>query len=265
MVDVLRRNNVIITGKGEKAMLFAHGFGCDQSAWQYISDAFIEDYKLVFIDYVGAGKSDLSTYDVVKYDSLDGYASDILEICAAIDYKKVIFVGHSVSCMVGLLASIRDPEVFDKLILISPSPSYISSGDYEGGFDQETIDSLLEVMEEDYISWARSLAPSIMNESNGSNLTEQLTDSFCSIDPVIAKQFAKVTFTSDNREDLKLVRVNSLTIQVTDDMIAPITVGEYINVNTPGNSLVLLDGSGHCPHMSHPRETIELIKNYLSN
>lgn len=265
MIDVVRRNNVIITGKGDKVMLFAHGFGCDQSAWKYISSAFLEDYKLVFMDYVGAGKSDLSAYEVVKYDSLDGYAADVLEICSALGHKDVIFVGHSVSCMIGALASIKHPEVFERLIFIGPSPCYISQDDYIGGFDQDTIDSLLEVMEEDYISWARSLAPSIMDEHNGVELSQELTDNFCSIDPDIARQFAKVTFTSDNREDLRSVPVKSLTIQVKDDMIAPVVVGEYIHQHTPGNTLVLLEAQGHCPHMSHPEETVAIIKNYLSN
>ncbi len=263
MKDVFRRNNVIISGSGDNIMLFAHGFGCDQNAWKYISGAFAEDYKLVFFDYVGAGKSDISAYDAQKYDSLSGYANDVLEICSALDCKDVIFVGHSVSCMIGALASIKNPDIFKKLIFIGPSACYISSGDYEGGFDQETIDSLLEVMEEDYISWAKSLAPSIMDEHNGTELSQELTDNFCSIDPVIARHFAKVTFTSDNRKDLAQVPVESLTIQVADDMIAPVVVGQYINKHMPGNTLVILDAHGHCPHMSHPDETVALIKDYL--
>ncbi len=264
MTSVLKRNNVKVIGEGNQVLLFAHGFGCDQNAWRHIQSFFIEDYKLVLIDYVGAGKSDLASYDFQKYSSLDGYVNDVIEICDAMELKKVIFIGHSVSCMVGALASIKRPDLFEKLIFIGPSPCYISSGNYLGGFDQETIDSLLEVMEEDYISWARSIAPHIMNSKNGNELTNELSESFCSIDPIIAKQFARVTFLSDNRKDLPLIPVETLTIQCSDDMIAPLSVGQYIHANTPNNTLKVIEAHGHCPHMSHPTETSETIKAFLA-
>jgi sigma-B regulation protein RsbQ len=263
MTNVLKRNNVKIIGEGEKVMLFAHGFGCDQNSWKYIRNEFASDYKLVLFDYVGAGNSDISSYDPQKYNSLDGYAGDILEICDALKINGVIFIGHSVSCMIGALAAIKQPAVFKKLVFIGPSPCYITKGSYIGGFDQETIDSLLEVMEEDYISWARSLAPAIMDKKNTPLLGKELSDSFCSIDPTIAKQFARVTFLSDNREDLRLIPIESLTIQCSDDMIAPVVIGEYINQNTPNNTLTVLQAYGHCPHMSYPAETIAAIRAYL--
>jgi len=262
MMSVLKRNNVNVFGEGEKVLFFAHGFGCDQNAWKNIEKKFIKNYKLILFDFVGAGKSDIASYDSQKYSSLNGYANDIIEICDALELQNVIFIGHSVSCMIGALASIKRPDIFEKLIFIGPSPCYISTGDYIGGFDQETIDSLLEVMEEDYINWARSIAPSIMNSENGNKLTSELTDSFCSIDPIIAKQFAKVTFLSDNRKDLPLIPVKSLTIQCSDDIIAPLAVGKYINKNTSNNTLVVLEAHGHCPHMSHPTETFNIINNF---
>ncbi|MEO6488990.1 MAG: alpha/beta hydrolase [Ferruginibacter sp.] len=263
MANVLLRNNVNIEGEGEKVLLFAHGFGCDQNAWNHVKNSFYKNYKLVLFDFVGAGKSDTTSYNSKKYSSLDGYVNDLLEICDALELKKILFIGHSVSCMIGALAAIRRPDIFEKLIFIGPSPCYISKGNYVGGFDQETIDSLLEVMEEDYISWARSIAPAIMNSENGSGLTQELTDSFCSIDPVIAKEFARVTFLSDNRKDLPLIPVENLTIQCSDDMIAPLSVGQYINANTPHNTLTVLKAYGHCPHMSHPIETISAINAFL--
>jgi len=262
-MNVLKRNNVSIIGNSEKVMLFAHGFGCDQNAWKYIKDAFIADYKLVLFDYVGAGQSDLNSYDPKRYATLDGYAIDILEICEALKLEDVVFVGHSVSCMIGVLAAIRQPAIFKKLIFIGPSPCYINKGSYTGGFDQETIDSLFEVMDEDYISWARSLAPTIMANENGPELAQELADSFCSIDPDIAKDFARVTFLSDNRKDLPLVPVESLTIQCTDDIIAPLVVGQYINENTLKNTLTVIKAYGHCLHMSHPAQTIAAIRTYL--
>lgn len=263
MRSVLKRNNVTVLGAGNKVLLFAHGFGCDQNAWKYIQNFFTENYKLVLFDFVGAGKSDLSYYNPEKYASLDGYVNDVIEICDALDLRNAIFIGHSVSCMIGALASIKRPDIFEKLVFIGPSPCYISKEDYIGGFDPETIDSLLEVMEEDYITWAKSIAPAIMNSKNGNELTSELSDSFCSIDPIIAKQFARVTFLSDNRKDLPFIPIRSLTIQCSDDMIAPLAVGQYIHANTPNNTLRILDVHGHCPHMSHPIETVNAIKTFL--
>lgn len=263
MTNVLKRNNVNVTGEGKKVILFAHGFGCDQKAWNHIKNSFTKNYKLVLFDFVGAGKSDLASYNPQKYSSLDGYVNDLVEICDALELKNAIFIGHSVSCMIGALASIKRPDIFEKLVFIGPSPCYISTGNYTGGFDQETIDSLLEVMEEDYISWARSIAPKIMNAQNGNELTAELSDSFCSIDPVIGKQFARVTFLSDNRKDLPLIPVKSLTIQCSDDMIAPLSVGQYMNANTPANTLKVIQAHGHCPHMSHPTETVNTINAFL--
>ncbi len=263
MTNVLKRNNVNVLGDGSKVLLFAHGFGCDQNAWNRIRKYFDKNYKIVLIDFVGAGKSDLATYDFNKYDSLDGYVTDVIEICDELGLSNSIYIGHSVSCMIGALASIKRPDIFKKLVFIGPSPCYISSGDYQGGFDRETINSLLEVMEEDYISWARSLAPSVMNSENGSELTSELSDSFCSIDPDIAKQFARVTFVSDNRSDLPLIPIESLTIQCSDDMLAPLSVGKFINQNTPKNTMKILEVHGHCPHMSHPAETATVINAFL--
>jgi sigma-B regulation protein RsbQ len=263
MTNVLKRNNVNVTGDGEKVMLFAHGFGCDQNSWKYITNDFASDYKLVLFDYVGAGNSDISSYDQHKYNSLDGYVIDILEICDTLQLKDVIFIGHSVSCMIGALAAIKQPAIFQKLVFIGPSPCYITKGSYIAGFDQETIDSLLEVMEEDYIGWARSLAPAIMGKNNTASLSKDLSDSFCAIDPIIAKQFARVTFLSDNREDLPLIPVESLTIQCSDDMIAPIVIGKYVNKHAPGNTITVLEAYGHCPHMSYPSATVDAIRAYL--
>lgn len=263
MTDVIKRNNVKVIGNGEEVMLFAHGFGCDQNAWKYIRNNFASDHQVVLFDYVGAGNSDSSSYDPQKYNSLDGYVTDLLEIGATLQLKDVIFVGHSVSCMIGGLAAIKQPSLFKKLIFIGPSPCYISKESYTGGFDQVTIDSLLETMEEDYISWARSIAPDIMGKNGNPAPGKEFSDSFCSIDPVIAKQFARVTFLSDNRDDLPLIPVASLTIQCSDDMIAPLAIGEYINQHTPGNTLTVLEAYGHCPHMKYPLETIAAIRAYL--
>ena len=263
MTDILKRFNVQVKGSGNTAMLFAHGFGCDQNAWRRITDAFSGDHTIVLFDYIGAGRSDLSAYDEKKYSTLEGYASDILDICNELKIKDAIFVGHSVSCMIGILASLQAPSLFKKMIFIGPSPCYINSEGYTGGFEREEIDTLFEIMEDDYILWSSSLAPKIMGEKQGNELKEELTESFCATDPEIAKAFARVTFLSDNRKDLERVPVESLTLQCSEDIIAPLEVGTYFNAHTPGNTMVALKATGHCPHMSAPEETIEAMKAFV--
>jgi sigma-B regulation protein RsbQ len=264
MPDTLKRNNVQVRGNGPQTMLFAHGFGCDQNMWRFITPAFERDYRLVLFDYVGSGKSDLSTYDPARYASLDGYAQDVLDVAEALDLRDAIFVGHSVSSMVGVLAAKRDPGRFAKLIMIGPSPRYINDVDYVGGFERPDIEGLLDLMDKNYIGWASFLAPVIMKNADRPELTEELQESFCSTDPKIARRFAETTFFSDNRGDLPGVRVPSLIVQTAEDAIAPVEVGRYVHANTPGSTLTVLNATGHCPHMSHPEETIAAMKEYLA-
>lgn len=260
---VYLRNNVSILGKGVQPMLFAHGFGCDKNVWRYITPAFEEDYKIILFDYVGAGKSDLSAYDKERYNSLEGYAQDIIEIYEDLELQNVIFVGHSVSSMIGLLAAKEKPDYFASLIFIGPSPRYINDTGYNGGFDRKDIEDLLEVMDSNYLGWSKTMAPVIMGNSDKPELGEELTNSFCSTDPDIAKQFARVTFLSDNRMDLSMVEVPSLTLQCSEDAIAPLQVGEYIHKNMAHNTMEVMKATGHCPHLSAPQETIDMIKDYL--
>ncbi len=264
-VDVITRNNVRIWGKGDQPMLFAHGFGCDQNMWRYVTPAFEENYKIVVFDYVGAGKSDLSAYVGERYSSLNGYADDVLEICEQLALRNVIFVGHSVSSMIGLVAANRNPGIFSALIFIGPSARYLNDADgYVGGFDKKDIDEMLDTMDRNYIGWANYLAPAIMKNPERPELGQELADSFCSTDPVIARKFAEVTFLSDNRKDLGALKVPSLILQCSDDLIAPMEVGEYLSRKIPGSRLQIMKATGHCPHMSHPEETIRLMKEYLA-
>jgi len=263
--NILVRNNVKVFGKGAQPMLFAHGFGCDQHMWRFVTPAFEDDYRIVLFDYVGSGKSDLQAYDAERYASLDGYVQDVLDVCAELDLKQVIFVGHSVSTVVGMLASIREPERFDRLILVGPSPRYINDPPaYVGGFERSDIMGLLRVMEKNYIGWANFLAPVIMKNQDRPELTRELEESFCSTDPKIARQFAEVTFLSDNRDDLSKVTIPSLIMQCSEDAIAPLDVGDYLDRHLPQGTLRVMRATGHCPHMSHPEETIQVIKEYLA-
>ena len=262
--DVLKRNNVRVFGEGSQPMMFAHGFGCDQNMWRYITPAFEKDYRIVLFDYVGSGKSDLSAYDAQRYGSLEGYAQDVLDICQALDLRDVVLVGHSVSSMIGVIAANREPERFSHLILVGPSPRYINDPPYVGGFERGDIEGLLEMMDKNYIGWANFLAPAIIKNPDRPELAGELTESFCSTDPVVARRFAEATFFADNREDLRQLRVPTLVLQCSEDMIAPTEVGEYVHRTVEGSTLRVMKATGHCPHMSHPEETIELIREYLA-
>ncbi|HKS21458.1 MAG TPA: alpha/beta hydrolase [Thermoanaerobaculia bacterium] len=264
MTDVIRRNNVNVFGDGEQPMLFAHGFGCDQNMWRLITPEFAPHYRVVLFDYVGSGKSDLSAYDPVRYGTLDGYAQDVLDVCEALDLRDVLFVGHSVSSMIGVLAANRAPERFSRLIMVGPSPRYINDIDYIGGFERADIEGLLDLMERNYLGWASYLAPVVMKNDGRPELTQELRESFCSTDPKIARRFAEATFFSDNRADLGEVRVPSLIMQCSEDAIAPVEVGSYLHRSLPDSTLRLMKATGHCPHISHPEETIEAIRNYLA-
>jgi sigma-B regulation protein RsbQ len=245
-------------------MLFAHGFGCDQNMWRYVAPAFEDEYRVVLFDHVGAGWSDLAAYDRRKYSSLNGYAADILELCRELELHDVIFVGHSVSAMMGILAATAEPDRFQRLVLVGPSPRYLNDDGYVGGFAREDIDGLLESLESNYLGWSGAMAPTIMGNLDRPELGEELTNSFCRTDPAIAKHFARVTFLSDNRSDLGRVDIPTLVLQTREDVIAPIEVGEYVERALPQGQLVVLDATGHCPNLSAPEQTIAAIKTFLS-
>lgn len=263
--EVVRRFNVRTFGAGQVPMVFAHGFGCDQNMWRFLTPAFEHSYRIVLFDYLGHGGSDASNYDASRYESLEGYASDLLEICAALDVNHGVFVGHSVSAMIGALASAREPWRFDKLVMIGPSPRYINDVDYVGGFNRSDIDELLDSLESNYLGWSSAMAPVIMGRPDRPELGEELTNSFCRTDPAIARQFARATFLSDNREDLAAVSVPTLILQCADDVIAPVSVGRFVSARIPASVLVNMPVAGHCPHLSAPDETIAEIRAFLAS
>lgn len=261
---IIARNNVRVFGEGQQVLLFAHGFGCDQNMWRFVTPAFEKDYKIVLFDYVGCGRSDLSAYNPERYSTLHGYGQDIIDVCEALDLEDVIFVGHSVSSMAGVLAAIAMPDLFTSMIFIGPSPRYINDINYAGGFTKEDLEGLLDVMDNNYIGWANFLAPVVMKNDDRPELTKELEESFCSTDPVITRKFAEVTFFSDNRDDLSKLTIPCLILQCSEDAIAPDSVGEYTHRMIPGSTLEKMKATGHCPHMSHPEETIQLIQKFLT-
>jgi sigma-B regulation protein RsbQ len=262
-MNIIERNNVTIHGKGSQAMMFAHGYGCDQTIWRLVAPAFFDDYEVILFDHVGAGKSDTSKYNRSKYSTLQGYADDIVELGQRLEVHGGIFVGHSVSCMIGLLAAIKDPQLFERLIMIGPSPCYFNENDYQGGFSYEAIGDMLQLVESNYDTWARSMAPFIMGNLDRLELATELTETFCRNKPEIAKHFAHVTFLSDNRRDLPQLTVPSLIMQCAEDRIAPECVGRYLHRMMPHSTLRILKATGHCPHLSAPTETIAVMRDYL--
>ena len=245
-------------------MVFAHGFGCDQTMWRYVWPAFEHDHRVVLFDHVGFGGSDHSAWDADRYACLEGYARDVLEICRELDLTDVVYVGHSVSAMIGVLAAAAEPDRFGRLVLIGPSPRYIDDEDYVGGFSHEDIDGLLESLDSNYLGWSSAMAPVIMGNEERPELSEELTNSFCRTDPEIAAHFARVTFLSDNRDDLSRAPTRSLVLQCAHDAIAPEAVGEYVHSRLPDSSYVTLSATGHCPNLSAPEETIASVKAFLA-
>ncbi|MEB1805851.1 MAG: alpha/beta hydrolase [Bacillaceae bacterium] len=262
--NILSQSNVTVKGNGKRTIIFAPGFGCDQNMWRYVYPAFETDYQVILFDYIGTGQSDIQAYDPNKYNNLSAYAYDFVNICSSLDLKEAIFVGHSVGSTIGILASIQRPDLFKHLILIGPSPCYLNDPPkYAGGFEREDLLGLIDMMERNYIGWAKFFAPTVMSNPERPELTLELQESFCSTDPLVAKQFALATFFADNRKDLEKVKVPSLILQCANDVIAPIVVGEYVHNKLSDSTLKLMQATGHCPHVSHPEETIQLMKEYL--
>lgn len=244
-------------------MVFAHGFGCDQNMWRYVAPQFEDRFRVVTFDHIGAGGSDLASYDEARYSSLNGYADDVVELCRELEVKAGVFVGHSVSAMIGILATKKAPELFSKLVLVGPSPRYINDAGYVGGFENDQILELLDFLDSNFMGWSTAMAPVIMGNPDRPALGEELTNSFCRTDPAIAKRFARVTFLSDNRADLEGLAIPSLILQCSQDVIAPEAVGEYVHRRLPNSQLVHLSATGHCPNLSAPEETTAAIKAFV--
>jgi len=260
---MLSRNNVKLFGAGSRVMMFSHGFGCDQSMWTEVARAFEPDFKVVLFDHVGAGRSELAAYDSKKYAALDGYADDIVEIGRELSLKDAIFVGHSVSAMIGALASIKAPGMFSDLIMVGPSAHYLNDDDYVGGFSREQVEELLDFLADNHFGWSAAMAPAIMGNPDRPELGERLTNSFCATDPDIAREFARVTFLSDNRDDLAKIAARTLVLQCSDDIIAPECVGKYVHERIPHSQFMLLKATGHCPNLSAPDEVISAIRAFV--
>ncbi len=261
--SVLRRNNVNVTGSGDRAIVFAHGFGCDQAMWAPVARNFERDFRVVLFDYVGHGQSDLGAYSTERYSSLSGYADDVVEIGRTLGLENAVFVGHSVSAMIGALATLKAPDMFSDLVMVGPSPRYIDDDGYRGGFSREQIDELLEFLADNHLGWSAAMAPAIMGNPDRPELSGRLENSFCNTDPEIARDFARVTFLSDNRADLEQIRARTLVLQCSNDIIAPVEVGEFMHAKLPNSDYRLLQATGHCPNLSAPEEVTTAIREFV--
>lgn len=264
-MTILQRNNVTVSGREDgPTLVFAHGFGCDQRLWRWVAPAFEERFRVVVFDYVGSGKADAEAYSEERYARLEGYASDVVEVVEALECDPVIFVGHSVSGVIGVLAAIRRPELFSHLVLLCPSACYLNHPpEYSGGFERAEIEGLLDLMGKNPAGWAGFLAPLVMANPERPELEAELHESFCKMDPRVARQFAEATFFSDNRQDLSRLRKPALILQCREDAIAGPEVGRFAHEQIAGSRMVTLDATGHSPHVSHPEETIAAMSDYL--
>jgi sigma-B regulation protein RsbQ len=263
MTDVIKRNNINVIGQGDQIMMFAHGFGCDQHVWRYITPRFLATHRIVLFDHVGAGDSDPNAFDRDKYSSLNGYANDVLEICRHLELTDIVYVGHSVGATIGMLAATEEPERFSRLVLVTPSPCYVNEPGYFGGFERPDLESLLTFMDNDYHGWANVLAPLVMGHPEEPSLGNELVTNFCRTNPEFARHFARVTFLSDNRADLARLRTPALILQCAEDIIAPPEVGCYLQQHLRNATLVMLNATGHCPNISAPLETAAAMEEYL--
>ncbi|GAA3901845.1 alpha/beta hydrolase [Streptomyces lacrimifluminis] len=264
-MDISRRNNVNVIGNPQgPTVVLAHGFGCDQNMWRLTVPALVEEYRVVLFDYVGSGRAEPSAFSEERYASLDGYARDVVDICEALDLHEAVFVGHSVSAMIGVLAAGLAPERIGALVMVAPSPRYIDEESYRGGFSAEDIDELLGSLESNYLGWSAAMAPVIMGNAERPELGDELANSFCATDPAMARVFARATFLSDSRDDLKSVSVPTLVLECAQDVIAPREVGAFVHQAIPGSKLITLDATGHCPHLSAPEATNEALTAFLA-
>lgn len=258
----LRRNNVVVRGDGEHTLVLAHGFGCDQNMWSRL-EPYLEGFRLVLFDYIGCGASDISAFDPGRYGRLEGFAEDLGEICEALDLRDATLVGHSVSSLIGLMTAIGAPSRFANLVMVCPSPCFLNLPGYAGGFERSDMEELITLMDRNYIGWANHLAPLVTGQPAGSQLSKELTQSFCSTDPLTAKTFAEATFLSDHRDLLGKAMHPVLVLQSARDALAAPSVGRHVHGALPQSRLEVIDAEGHCLHMSHPAEVAHFVRDFV--
>ena len=251
---------------GAPVLVLLHGFGCGQSMWRHVAPALATDHRVVTFDLPGSGEADPATYDPSRHRSLEGYRDDVLALLRELDLHDVTLVGHSVSTMIGVLAAIAEPALISRLVLVAPSARYVDDGDYRGGFSERDIDELVQLMQRNHLGWQDPLSDlvSAAADAGDPQARAELYDSFCRTRPEVAAEFADVTFRGDNRADLSQVRAPTLILQSTNDLVAPVSAGEYVHQQIAGSSFRLIETDGHCPHLTAPERTTAAIREFLA-
>ena len=264
---VLRRNNVVVQGqdRGQPALVFVNGFGCEQSIWRSVASHFVPSRQVVLFDHVGTGRAQRSAFDAGRYASLQGYADDLLSVCDAAGVPDAVVVAHSAGAMIGVLAALRWPAAFRQLVLIAPSPCFLNEGSYLGGFGRDDLDALLEAMDLDYRHWSHQMAPLIMGHPERPELAWELESSLNRMDVGLARHFARVSFNCDLRQELELLNTPTTILQCGEDNMVPEVVGEFMRETIPDCALVKLHASGHCPHLSAPEEITSVLRELIDH
>ncbi|MGI4884032.1 MAG: alpha/beta fold hydrolase [Janthinobacterium lividum] len=260
---VLARNAVQVLGHGKPPLLLCNGFSCSQTVWHHFVAALGVHHQVILFDHVGSGASDPDAYDPLKYGTLAGYAQDVVEICQALELRGAVIMGHSVGATIALLAAAQAPEHFAKAVLLAPSPCYLNRPGYYGGFERTDLDDILALLDTD--TWGQSFAHLLTGPANPDSVAEELAEQFCASNSAAARRFARVAFLSDHRADVPRLRLPTLVLQCTHDMVVPPAVGAYLLQHLPDARLMTLRATGHCPHLSAPVETLAALLPFLTN
>ena len=265
MNTVTMRNNVKVVGKkNAPVLMLAHGFGCDQNMWRFILPELEYHYQIVLFDYTGSGNSLLTDYTVEKYSTLEGYAKDIIDIIDELQLKAVTIIAHSVSSTIASIASLDRPKIIKKIVMVCPSPCFLNiPPDYQGGFERSDLEELIGLMDKNYIGWANYLAPLVMGRSQSEELIGELSGSFCSTDPIVAKAFAQATFFSDHRHLLQKITCPVQILQSSSDALASISIGYYMAEKIVNSELVVIEAEGHCLHMTNYQKVTQVCLKFI--
>lgn len=262
-MSIERKLNARVKGDGSPTLVFIHGYGCDQNMWRFVAPAFADRHRCLLYDLMGMGGSDYSSYDLSNYASLEAHAGDLEALLDAMDIKDAVLVGHSVGATIACLTALRGSERIRALALVAPSPSFINDGDYVGGFDRESIEGLIGLMEQNFLGWTEQVAPVISGQEADGATTEELSESFCRTDPKIAKHFGRVTFLADHRKEMSQVALPTLILQCRADALAPVEVGQWLEARMAQGRMEIIEATGHCPHMTDPEKTIGALRGFL--
>ncbi|KVI11628.1 strigolactone esterase D14 [Cynara cardunculus var. scolymus] len=253
--------NARIMGSGKETLVLAHGYGGDQSVWDKLLPQLTQTYQVLVFDwsFSGAIKDPNTLFDPLKYSTYDAFSDDLIALLEELNLDSTVFVGHSMSGMIGCIASIKKPHLFTNLILVASSPRYVNSEGYEGGFDITYIEQLFSSIESNYDEWASGF-PSVVIDKNDQESVKKFEKILKRMKPEIALSTAKTVFLSDHRDILEKVVIPCTIVQTTNDIVVPIQVVEYMKKMIRGESVVeMINTDGHFPQLTAPLKLIEIF------